>query len=80
VGASPRAESFTPSFRHFQKDIERFLKSEGQVGKNEHGQTVYRGYQAALAQMFRAYLGKEAYAPLVEFVEMAGRVERGLKA
>ncbi len=58
--------SFVPSFQHFQKDIERYLKSAGKVEKNEHGQTVYRGYDAALSEMFRAYIEKEAWAPLVD--------------
>ena len=57
--------SFAPSFQHFHRDIERYLESEGKVEKNEHGQTVYRGYQAALAQMFRTYIAQEAFAPLV---------------
>jgi len=57
--------SFTPSFQHFHLDVERYLKSEGKCEKNEHGQLVYRGYPAALEQMFRAYLAKEALAPLV---------------
>ena len=57
--------SFAPSFRHFQKDIENYLKSEGKWEKNEHGQTVYRGYQAAVALMFRRYMEQEAFAPLV---------------
>ena len=56
---------FTPSFQHFHKDVERYLESEGKCEKNEHGQLVYRGYPAALEQMFRAYLDKEALAPLV---------------
>jgi len=59
------SKSFAPSFHHFQKDIEHQLKSEGNCEKNEHGQTVYRGYQAAVDQMFRAYIEKEAFAPLV---------------
>ena len=59
------SRSFAPSFQHFQKDVERYLKSKGQVEKNEHGQTVYRGYQAELARMFRTYIDKEAFAPLV---------------
>jgi hypothetical protein len=54
-----------PSFQHFQNDIERRLRLEGKCEKNEHGQTVYRGYQAAVDQMFRAYIGKKAFAPLV---------------
>lgn len=58
--------AFTPSFQHFQKDIERYLKSEGKCERNEHGQTVYRGYQAALAQMFRAYMEKDSLTALVE--------------
>jgi hypothetical protein len=58
--------SFVPSFRHFQKDIERYLESAGQVEKNEHGQMVYRGYEAALSEMFRAYIEKEAFAALVD--------------
>ena len=56
---------FTPSFQNFQKDIEHYLKSEGKCEKNEHGQTVYRGYPAALALMFRTYMDEEAFAPLV---------------
>jgi hypothetical protein len=56
---------FAPSFQHFQKDIERYLKSAGEVEKNEHGQTVYRGYDAALSKIFRAYVEREALAPLV---------------
>jgi hypothetical protein len=56
---------FSPSFKHFHNDIERYLKDKGQCEENEHGQTVYRGYQAALDQMFRAYLEKEAFEPLV---------------
>ena len=57
--------SFVPSFQHFQADIERYLKAMGTVEKNEHGQTVYRGYDAALSAMFRAYIEKDARAPLV---------------
>ena len=58
-------KAFPLSFQHFQKDIERYLKSEGKCEENEHGQTVYRGYQAAVDQTFRAYMEKEAFAPLV---------------
>ena len=66
MGASPLMNtSFTPSFLHFQKDIERYLKSEGKCEKNEHGQTVFRGYQTAVDMMFRAYMEKESFAPLV---------------
>ena len=57
--------SFAPSFQDLQKDIERLLKSKGQVEKNEHGQTVFRGYPAALAEMFRLYIDEGARAPLV---------------
>ena len=32
--------AFTPSFQHFHKDVERYLKSEGKCEKNERGQTV----------------------------------------
>jgi len=56
---------FTPSLQHFHKDVERYLKSEGKCEKNERGQTVFRGYPAALALMFRTYMEKEAFAPLV---------------
>jgi len=59
------SKSFVPSFQHFQNDIERYLKSEGKTEKNEHGQTVYRGYQAAVDLMYRAYLEKDAFEPLV---------------
>jgi hypothetical protein len=57
--------SFVPSFRHFQNDIERYLRSVGKVEKNEYGQTVYRGYDATLSEMFRVYVEKQAFAPLV---------------
>ena len=57
--------SFTPSFQHFQKDIERYLTSEGKCEKNEHGQTVFRGYPAAVDLMFRRYIDEGALAPLV---------------
>lgn len=57
--------SFRPSFQHFQRDIERRLKSEGRCEKNEHGQTVFHGYETALREMFRAYLDEGALAPLV---------------
>ena len=56
---------FAPSFQHFHRDIERYLESQGKREKNEHGQLVYRGYPAALAEMFRTYMEKEAFAPLV---------------
>src|SRR5687768_1489406 len=56
---------FAPSFQHFQKDIERQLKSEGKCETNEHGQTVFRGYQTAVEQMYRTYMAKKAFAPLV---------------
>ena len=57
--------SFTPSLQDFHKDVERYLKSEGKCERNEHGQTVYRGYPAAVARMFRTYLENEAFTPLV---------------
>jgi hypothetical protein len=55
-----------PSFQHFQKDIERYLRNLGKAEKNEHGQTVYRGYDSAQSEMFRAYVENQALAPLVE--------------
>lgn len=58
-------KSFEPSLRNFHQDVERYLKSEGKCEKNEHGQTVYRGYPAAVAEMFRTYLENEAFTPLV---------------
>ena len=58
-------KAFTPSFQHFQKDIERYLESDGKCEKNEHGQTVYRGYDAAVSRMFREYMENGAFAPLV---------------
>ena len=56
---------FTPSFQHFHKDVEHYLKRDGKCEKNEHGQTVYRGYPVALALMFRTYMEEDAFAPLV---------------
>ena len=58
-------KAFAPSFRHFQKDIEARLTSEGKREMNEHGQTVYRGYHEAVPWMFRAYIENAAFAPLV---------------
>ena len=57
---------FKPSFRKFHADIERYLESQGKAERNEHGQTVYRGYPDALAMMFRTYMDQEAFAPLVD--------------
>ena len=57
--------TFTPTFRHFQNDIERYLKSEGKCETNEFGQTVFRGYEAAVPEMFEEYLEYGAFAPLV---------------
>jgi hypothetical protein len=59
-------KAFTPSFRDFQRDIERSLESEGKREKNEHEQMVYHGYPAELARMFRVYMEKDALAPLVK--------------
>jgi hypothetical protein len=56
---------FNPSFKHFHKDIESYLEIEGQYEKNKNGQTIYHGYQAAVDQMFRTYIEKEAFTPLV---------------
>lgn len=56
---------FAPTFKDIQKDIERYLKSEGKHETNEHGQGVFRGYDDALNLMFQRYLKEEAYAPLV---------------
>jgi hypothetical protein len=72
--------SFAPSFQHFQKDIERFLKSAGKSEKNEHGQTVFRGYQAAVDLMFRAYTEKEAFAPLVAEFTNYNKTKKAQKA
>jgi hypothetical protein len=58
-------KTFAPSFQHFQKDIERYLTSEGKRERNEHGQTVFRGYQDALFRMFREFIERDAFAPLV---------------
>ena len=57
--------AFTPSLKHLQRDVERYLESAGQCEKNEHGQKVYRGYQAAFAQLYRLYMEREAFEPLV---------------
>jgi hypothetical protein len=57
--------SFTPSFKNFQKDIERYLKSEGKYEKNQQGQEIYRGYPAAVGFMFQLYMKEEAVTPLV---------------
>lgn len=58
-------KSFTPGFQQFHRDVERYLESQGKCAKNEHGQIVYRGYPAALEEMFRTYMEREAFGPLV---------------
>lgn len=58
-------KSFTPSFKDLHKDIERYLKSEGKIEKNEHGQEVFHGYPAALSLMFQLYMDEEALVPLI---------------
>jgi hypothetical protein len=60
------ADAFVPTFRDFQRDVEHQLKHEGKCTKNERGQTVYRGYEAAVGAMFVAYMNADALAPLVE--------------
>lgn len=57
--------SFTPTFGNFQRDVEQYLRNAGKVGRNEHGQTVFHGYEAARDLMFRSYLQRGAHAPLV---------------
>ena len=57
--------AFAPSFQHFQKDIERYLRHEGKVEKNERGQTVFRGYPPAVEHFFRLYMDREVFTPLV---------------
>jgi hypothetical protein len=56
---------FPPSFKDLNKDIERYLKSEGKVEKNKQGQEVFHGYPAALSLMFGLYMNKDALAPLI---------------
>lgn len=57
--------AFTPSLKDLQRDVERYLESAGQCEKNEQGQKVYRGYQAAFSQLYRLYMDREAFGPLV---------------
>lgn len=60
-------QPFAPSCKHFQKDLVRYLKSQGKYEKNEYGQTVFYGnYDAALDGMFRHYLAAAAFTPLVD--------------
>jgi len=58
-------KTFTPTFHNFQDDIERYLKIMGKSEINEHGQTVYHGYPAAVDYMFSNYLKEKAFRPLV---------------
>ncbi len=57
---------FTPSFKNLQKDLENYIKSQGKCEKNEFGQTVYHGYDAALSLMFKTYIKQEAFDSLTD--------------
>jgi hypothetical protein len=56
---------FRPLISALAKGHQTLSEEPGQVEKNGLGQTVYRGYQAALAQVFRTYIDEGAFAHLV---------------
>ncbi len=57
---------FKPSFKTLQKDLENYIKHKGRCDKNEFGQTVYHGYDAALALMFKSYIQEKAFDQLTD--------------
>lgn len=59
------SEPFSPSFKHFQRDIERFLIASGLREKRKDGFTVFKGYENALQTMFNHYLDAGKFDPLV---------------
>ena len=59
------ANEFHPSFKDFQKDIERYIISIGKYEKTKDGMMIFRGYFDALQMIFRRYLEHGAFDPLV---------------
>lgn len=59
------SKPFSPGFKNLRKDTERCLQCEGKREKNDHGQTVFRGYPEALDRVFRLYVQQRAWAPPV---------------
>lgn len=56
---------FQPSFKDFQKDIERYIISIGKRERTKDGMMIFWGYDDAQKLMFRRYLKHEAFGPLV---------------
>ena len=59
------SKPFSPSFKHFQRDIERFLIASGLREKRKDGFTAFKGYENALQTMFNHYLDAGKFDPLV---------------
>lgn len=59
-------KEFEPSFKDFQRDIERYLISIGKREVQKDGMIVFHGYDEALGKMFRWYVENNANAPLVK--------------
>ena len=59
------ANSFTPSFQNLDKDVERYLVSQGKFKKLKNGMIRFHGYYEAQEFFFRVYLEKKAYDPLI---------------
>jgi hypothetical protein len=57
---------FSPNYKNFQKDIERYLTSIGKREKRSDGMIVFRGYDDALRYMFKTYLEEGALEPLTK--------------
>jgi hypothetical protein len=55
------ASSFKPSFQNLDKDVERFLVSQGKFKKLKNGMIEFHGYYKVQEFFFRVYLENKAY-------------------
>lgn len=59
------SSSFKPSFQNLDKDVERYLVSQGKFKKLKNGMIEFHGYYKAQEFFFRVYLENKAYDPLI---------------
>ena len=57
--------SFKPSFQNLDKDVEKYLISEGKFKKLKNGMIEFHGYYKAQEFFFGVYLENKAYDPLI---------------
>lgn len=64
------AKDFQPTYKNVHEDIERYLTAIGKRQKTPDGFIVFRGYDDARDLMFKLYLEKCAYEPLVNWLRV----------